>query len=309
MDHKHLDIYLLRCLTALVSEAHVTRAAERMGMTQPAMSATLGRLRTLLGDPLLVRTDKGMVPTPRARELAASVHQGITLIDSALARDAPFDCATSCTRFEIAATESVSFVLMPALIARLRRDAPGVNLRVHVTDLARVRHELEEGHADLVVSFLRSAPEGLRATSLLRQRLSVIAAAAHPDVRGAITLEQYVRWPHAYYTLARDGGSTIETAVDEALAKAGKVRTLGAWLPSTLSSPAVVAASDLLATVPERIARHFSASLALQVLPPPLPLQDVDIAMYWHDRMHNNPAHRWLRETLRDVTAELQVAG
>lgn len=149
----------------------------------------------------------------------------------------------------------------------------------------------------------------MRSTHLLSQRLCVIAAASHPDVRGAITLEQYLRWPHAYYTLGRGGGSTIETAVDEALAAVGKVRTLGAWLPSTLSSPAVVASSDLLATVPERIARHFAATLGLQVLAPPLPLHDVVIAMYWHDRMHNNPAHRWLRERLRDVAAELQGAA
>jgi DNA-binding transcriptional LysR family regulator len=309
LDHKHLDLYLLRCLTALISEAHVTRAAVRMGMTQPAMSATLARLRTLLDDPLLVRTEKGMVPTPRALELAAMVHQGLGLIDQALAQNAPFDCANANIRFEIAASESVTVVLMPALIARLRKDAPGVSLRVHVPELARVRHELEEGYADFVISFLRAVPEGLRASVLLRQRLAVIAAAEHPEVRGSISLEQYVRWPHAYYTRGRDGSATIETTIDEALANVGETRTFGAWLPSTLSSTAVVAASDLLATIPEHVARHFAAALGLQVLPPPLPMQDVDIAMYWHERMHKNPAHRWLRSVLREVAAELQISG
>lgn len=309
MDAKHLDLYLLRCLTTLVSEGHVTRAAAHMGMTQPAMSAALGRLRTLLGDPLLVRTEKGMIPTARALELAASVHQGLELIDQALAQDAPFDCTSSAIRFEIAATESTSFVLMPALMARLRKVAPGVSVRVHVPERARMRNELEEGYAELVVSFLRAASEDLHSSLLLRQRLVVIAAANHPEVRGSITLDQYARWPHAYYTRGRSRGAAVETAVDEALTRAGSARVCGAYLSSILASTAVVATSDLLATVPEYIARHFAAALGLQVLPPPLPMRNVDIAMYWHERTHKNPAQKWLRAVLREVAMELQSSG
>jgi DNA-binding transcriptional LysR family regulator len=171
MDHKHLDLYLLRCLHALVTEAHVTRAAERMGTTQPAMSATLGRLRELFGDPLLVRTEKGMVATRRALDLAASVRSAIDLIDQALAEEAPFDSTQTGLQFEIAASESVAFVLMPSFIARLRALTPGIRLRAHIPDLTRVRQGLEESQADLLVSFMRGAPEGLRSTSLPRQNL------------------------------------------------------------------------------------------------------------------------------------------
>jgi DNA-binding transcriptional LysR family regulator len=309
LEPKHLDIYLLRCLTALISEAHVTRAAARMGMTQPAMSATLARLRGLLGDPLLVRTEKGMVPTARALELAASVRKGLALIDQALTREAPFDCANATMRFDVAATESVAFVLIPALITHLRRVAPGISLRVHVPELARAVHELEEGYADLLISFMRAVPEGLHTSLLLRQRLAVIAARLHPEVRDSISLDQYIRWPHAYYTRGRDSGATLETTVDETLAGIGQSRRVGVWLPSILSSSAVVAASDMLATVPEYVARHFEATLGLQVIEPPVPMPDVDIAMYWHDRMHKNSAHQWLRATLREVAGHLQLAG
>ena len=309
MEHKHLDIYLLRCLSALISEAHVTRAATRMGMTQPAMSATLARLRGLLGDPLLVRTEKGMIPTPRALELATSVQQGLELIDRALAQGAPFDYASAEIRFEIAATESVAFVLMPALIARMRQLAPGISMRVHVPELARVSHELEEGYADVLISFLRTVPEGFHTSLLLRQRLAVIAAATHPQVRDSITLEQYIRWPHAYYARGREGGATLESTIDDALAATGQTRRIAAWLPSILSSAAVVAGSDLLATVPEYVARHFEATLGLRVMAPPLPIQGVDIAMYWHERMHRNPAHQWLRSVVREVAGELQALG
>ncbi|MCJ0762703.1 LysR family transcriptional regulator [Variovorax terrae] len=305
MDHRHLDVYLLRCLQALVSEAHVTRAAERMGIGQPAMSATLARLRVLFADPLLVRTQKGMVATPRAQEVADQVQHALELIDQALTEGAPFDPARARAHFRIAASESVGFLLMPALIARLRACAPAVQVSVHPPELPRVRQELEEGEADLVVAFLRNAPQGLRSTSLMQQKLCVIAAQDHPDIRGTLSLAQYVGSPHAMYALGRTGGSTIETLVDETLSRAGMVRAIGARLPSTLSSPAVVAGSDLLATIPERIARHFAQQLALQVLAPPLPLDDVHTSMFWHERMQNNPAHRWLRQQFKQVAAPL----
>ncbi|RYX89603.1 MAG: LysR family transcriptional regulator [Comamonadaceae bacterium] len=301
MDHKHLDVYLLRCLNALVTEAHVTRAAERMGIGQPAMSATLARLRMLFSDPLLVRTEKGMVATPRALEVAEQVQQALDLIDQSLSEGAPFDPARASAHFRIATSESVGFLLMPSLIASVRQLAPGVQLSVHNPDLPRVRQELEEGDCDLVVAFLRNAPPGLRSTPLMRQHMCVIAAADHPAIQGAITLEQYVAYPHVCYALGRTGGSTIETVVDEALSRAGLVRTVAARVPSTLSSPAVVAKSDMLATLPGRIASHFAPLLGLQMLAPPLELGDVHTSMFWHERAQNNPAHRWLREQFRRI--------
>jgi DNA-binding transcriptional LysR family regulator len=307
MHPKHLDIHLLRCLQALVLEQHVTRAAERMGVSQPTMSATLGRLRTLYKDPLLVRTDKGMVLTPRAAEIAASVAKALDLIDGTLNDAGSFAPATTALQVEVAASESVALVLMPALVARLRREAPGVRLRVHVTDIGTVRQELEDGGTDLVISFLRPAPQGLRSTQLLRQKLYVIAAATHPDIRGSITLEQYLGWPHARYILTHTGSSTIENEIDAALAAVGVRRDIGVQLPSALSSPPVVAGSDLLATVPERVARHFAPSLQLQVLEPPLPIPDVEISMYWHERKHHNVAHRWLRQTILELAKDLKA--
>ena len=224
MDHKHLDVYLLRCLNALVTEAHVTRAAERMGISQPAMSATLARLRALFADPLLVRTEKGMVATPRALDIAEQVQQALDLIDQSLAESTPFDPACATAHFRIVASESIGFLLMPQLIARVRQDAPGVRLSVRNPELPRVRQELEEGDCDLVVAFLHDAPQGLRSTTLMQQRMCVIAAAGHPSIQGSISLEQYVAFPHVYYALGRTGTSTLDTVVDRALARAGQAR-------------------------------------------------------------------------------------
>jgi DNA-binding transcriptional LysR family regulator len=303
MPEKHLDIYLLRCLRAFVEEAHVTKAAERMGSTQPAMSAVLRRLREIFNDPLLVRTEKGMVPTERARELAASLRTAIDIIDRAMAADQAFDPATAEMAFELAASESVSFMLLPRLIASVRERAPGVQLRVRIPDLLRARQSLEEGEIDLLLSFTRTAPEGLRSSALWGQKLTVIAARSHP-VRGELGLEDFLRWPHAAHKLGR-GGSSIEAAVDAALQRLQRQRTIGVWLPSAISVPAVVSRTDFLATVPEYVARDFAPLLQLKMLPPPVPLDDVRIGMYWHDRMHQNPPHKWLRQVVREVAGEL----
>jgi DNA-binding transcriptional LysR family regulator len=306
MDAKHLDLHMLRCLHALVSEAHVTRAAERMGMTQPAMSAALARLRSLFGDPLLVRTERGMVPTPRAQEVAAAARGALELLDGALAPEAGFDPVRSGDRFEILASESASFVLMPALVARVRALAPQVELRIQVPDLTRARQVLEEGRADLLVSFTRSAPAGLRSRPLLQQELKVIAARHHPDVRGSLTLDQFLAWPHALHMIGRTY-SAVEAAVNAALAPTGRQRSIGAWVPSSISSPAVVAATDFLATLPDFVARSFSLALDLQVLAPPLAMGDAQLSMYWHDRAHRHPAQRWLRNVLVEAAEHVQV--
>jgi DNA-binding transcriptional LysR family regulator len=302
MSDKHLDLYLLRCLQAFVEEAHVTRAAERMGSTQPAMSSVLRRLREMFKDPLLVRTEKGMVPTPRARELAASVRTALDIIDTALAADQPFEAASATASFEVAASESVSFMLLPHLIARLRELAPGVQLRVRIPDLQRARQALEEGEIDILFSFTRTAPEGLRSSALWTQKLTVVAAGAHPVAE--LTLEEYLRWPHAGHRMGRSGNS-IEVAIDDVLEKMGLERTIGVWLPSAISLPAVAAQTDFLATVPQRVARVFAPMLDLKTFAPPLPLDDIQISMYWHDRMHKNPAHQWLRELARTVAVEV----
>jgi DNA-binding transcriptional LysR family regulator len=307
MEARHLDVYLLRCLVALVTESHVTRAAERMGLTQPAMSTTLARLRTLFADPLLVRTEKGMVTTPRARQLADRFQQALDLVDQAVADQSDFEPATATERFRIVASETLGYLLMPSLIAHVRRLAPAVQLKLQPPDLARVRLDLEEGGIDLAVAFIRNAPPGLRFTRLLRQPMQVIAAADHPEVRGRLTLAQYLGHPHVFYALGGTAPSTLEVVVDEALKIAGMVRIVGASVSSTLVSPGLVAQSDLLATLPEGIARHFAEIWPLQVLEPPLALEDVVTSMFWHERTHRSPAHRWLRQQFEVVARTMDM--
>jgi len=300
MEKKHLDIHLLRCLLALVEEAHVTKAAERMGSTQPAMSAALRKLREVFADPLLVRTEKGMVPTPRATQLAASMRTAIASIDAALLDDVTFEPEKARMTIEIAASESVAFMLLPHVAARVRELAPGVQLVVRIPDLQRVRQSLEEGQTDLLLSFTRNAPDGLRSAPVWEQQLAVVAAPEHPAASGPMDLETYLRWPHAAHKVGR-GGSSIEKAIDQALVRLERSRDIGAWMPSAVSLPGVVARTDFLATIPAPLARHFSQTLGLRVYDVPLPLGEIQIGMYWHDRTHRHPAMRWLRQVVREV--------
>lgn len=306
MEKKHLDIHLLRCLLALIEEAHVTKAAERMGSTQPAMSATLRKLRDIFGDPLLVRTEKGMLPTPRATELVGSLRTAIAAIDATLHTEAPFDPATAQMTIQVAASESVSFMLLPHVVARVRATAPGVQLVVHIPDLQRVRQSLEEGRTDLLLSFTRTAPEDLRSAPVWAQKLAVIAAHDHPLGEAPMDRQAYTRWPHAGHRVGRTG-SSIEEVIDQSLAALGLRRSIGAWMPSAVSLPAVVAHTDFLATVPEPVARHFAQTLGLRTYEVPLPLAEVQIGMYWHDRTHRLPAMRWLRQLVREVGAQLMA--
>jgi DNA-binding transcriptional LysR family regulator len=153
----------------------------------------------------------------------------------------------------------------------------------------------------------RTSLEGLRSSALWSQKLTVIASGSHP-VGGRLTLEDFLHWPHACHKLGR-GGSSIEAAVEAALEEVKRQRSVGVWLPSAIAVPAVVSRTDFLATVPEGIARVFAPLLGLKMLPPPVPLDDVRIRMYWHERMQQNPSHKWLRQLVRSVAEELAAAG
>ena len=298
MDLRHLDIFPLRCLCALVNQQHVTRAADLMGISQPRMSATLKRLREQFMDPILVRTEKGMVATPRAREIVASVEDAIDSIDRVLRARVQFDPFSDPYTFHISASESVALAIMPEISSVLRRESSRVVLRVHTPNLSTVRQDLEDGRIDLAIGHFRNPPEGLRHIPLIKQRLLVIASKNNPDIGRPLTLDQYLGASHARYALTPSGTSVIEDDIDEALLGIGAVRSIGMQLPSAVALPPVVAATDLVATVPESVAVLYSRALDLQVLEPPFDVSDISIKMYWHERTHRQPAVQWLRSLI-----------
>jgi DNA-binding transcriptional LysR family regulator len=300
-----IDLQLLAHLEALIDERHVTRAADRMGIGQPAMSGILARLRTIVGDPLLVRSSQGMVPTPRALEVVAQVRSGVELIRSALAAPTAFDPGTAVRDFRVLATDSLALLLLPPLLAYFETHAPGIRIGFRPADMRMTREALEGDQADLVISYLPEPPTGLHASVLFPQPLCTIASDSHPDIQGSLSLAQFVAWPHVVFGAGATPFSSIESDIDRALRARKLQRTVGTRVPNALLVPSVVAATQMLATVSERVARRFASMTPIQLLTPPLQLPLPEILMVWHERTHRDAGQRWLRSVIRRRSAQL----
>jgi LysR family transcriptional activator of mexEF-oprN operon len=302
---KKIDLQLLEHLEALISERHVTRAAERMGLGQPAMSGILSKLRDIVGDPLLVRTSQGMVPTERALEVATQVREGLNLIRNALAAPARFDPAVSAKQFRVIAPDSLAFTMLPQLLAHLEAAAPQISVVFAPADVRLSRELLETDECDLVISYLPAPPEGLHASVVLHQKLCSIARVGHPDIDGTLSIDQFLAWPHLVFGAGPMPFSTIENEVDRALRARKLTRRIGARVSNILLMPRVIAATHMIATVSERTARHFAPIAPVQVLAPPIDLPEPAVVMVWHGRTQHDAPHQWLRGVIRRIAAGL----
>jgi LysR family transcriptional activator of mexEF-oprN operon len=296
---RNINLHLLEHLKALISERHVTRAAEVLGIGQPAMSASLGRLRILLKDPLLVKTARGMEPTPYALELAKAIQSALEMLDSPERMRTDFDIATAERTIRVISTEAVALLFVPALIARIRREAPHLNVRWTSGDMRRAAEMLREGEVDLIVSSLRDIPPDYYSSPLYPQQARCIVARTHPEIRGELTMDQFLAFPHVAFGASPTSFSFVDGLVDATLDTLGHRRVIAVTVPSFLVSPPVVASSDLLAVVPDRVAHASIDRANLQVLPLPFDIGALDLAMYWHSRGHTDPAHQWFRAALR----------
>lgn len=295
----------LQYLQALVEERHVTRAAERMGIGQPAMSTALARLREVFRDVLLVKTTTGMEPTPRALDLVRRVREIADMLEGRGFEAGHFDPATSQARWRVMSSDGISRTLLPEMMAVAARGAPNMRFTVHPGDPRRLSEYLRDGDFDLALTFVRSPPSELRQTVLYPQRLLCIARAGHPAVDGQIGLDAFVACQHARWGAPPVAHATMEAMVDEALDAQGHARRVSLLVSNLTLLPDVVAGSDLLAVVPEHMARAAARALPIQLLALPFKVPSVDVSMVWHERLHHDPAHRWLRESLRDIGRKL----
>ena len=291
-----LNLNLLVVLDALLTEGHVSRASKRLGLSQPAVSNALAQLRDVFGDPLLVRSGGRMVPTERALSLAGPVHAALEQLSAAL--DAPtFDAAQVQRSFTIATTDFVDFVLLPKLLARINRDAPGVRLQIREWSQHRVTPKLETGEVDLMLGFYPSVPAGHHESHLFPDEFVCIVRKDHPQVGRRLDLKTYTKLAHVLVTEEAAGPGVVDTE----LAKRGLSRTVGLRMSHFLMVPAVIAATDLVAAVSRRVAEPFAKHLPLRILPPPLPLPRGSVGQVWHERTHASPAHAWLRALIHQI--------
>lgn len=299
MDIKNVDLNLLVCLHALVLERNVTRAAERQGVSQPAMSAALAKLRDLFKDPLLVRTSHGMVLTRRALELAEPVARTLREIESLLQQPGEFDPGTSHRTFRLQGTDYVESVLLSPLVTKVRHIAPNAKVLYRSPDPKRLAEDLETGELDMGIGYIPSPVPHLRTQLVFRDRFVCLARRSHPSIKGKLTIEQYAALPHVQ-VLPRDS-AMYATALDDALGMLNVARQVVLWEPSFLNVPQLVATSDVVTTIPERVARHFAHMLPLQLIDPPVVLPTIEVRMFWAEWAMQDPGHRWLRGLVHEV--------
>ena len=279
---------------AMLEEHSVSRAARRVGLSQPATSNALARLRAMFDDPLFVRRGSSMLPTPRAQQVAAHVRAGMGHLSAALEPGAGFDPATAERTFVIAAHDFAALTVLPALMERMRIEAPGVRLRVVKMGPEQPFVALERGTLDLVLGAAAGLPRGITSETLADIDYAVAVRAEHPRVRRRLTLRQYLELDHLL--VAPFGGT--QGAVDRALGAEGHRRRIALTVPDFLLAPHIIARTDMVVTLPRRVF-DLVPGLGLGVFEPPVAVAGAPYACIWDERKNDEPAHEWLRDAVR----------
>jgi DNA-binding transcriptional LysR family regulator len=304
MNLQTIDLNLLLVFESLMSERNVTRAARRLGLSQPAMSNALTRLRRTFDDPLFLRTTSGMTPTPLAQSLSRPVSAALAQLREALEEKREFDPAASEHVFHLLSNDYAELLLLPALLQSLHKHASHIRLRFH---RPRTLFELPTASAltdsfDMAIGFYADTltlDSSIRSEKLWEEKNVCIAGERHPTIRGKITLRQYAEAARVAVFYKDQGPGVIDTL----LAQKGYNCQAAIQVPHFASIPFAVADSELIAAIPERLAIKFREQLKLQVLPLPLNLPPFRLTLLWHERFHNDQAHQWLRGLILEQCA------
>ncbi|SPA53743.1 LysR family transcriptional regulator [Cupriavidus taiwanensis] len=300
-DLKTLDLNLLKALDALLDEQNVTRAAARLGVTQPAMSAMLVRLRGTFGDPLFARARRGIVPTRRALALAEPLRQVMGQI-SALLQPAVFEPSSATLTFTIAATDYAARAIAAPFATALRQRAPHMRVSLVAVEEARVQSQLEHSEVDLALLTPETSPPDLYARRLFDERYVCVMRADHPAAQGRrLTLRKFCELDHA---LVSYSGNRFRGVTDAALETIGKARRVMLSVQNFLILPELLRASDMVAVLPARLVRGLDG---LAVFNPPVAIPGFTKTAVWHERTHREPAHRWLRELLVETCGDTRL--
>ncbi|WP_020177664.1 LysR family transcriptional regulator [Methylopila sp. M107] len=293
MDINRLDLNLLVALEALLAERNVTRAAKRLRLSQPALSAQLNRLRDLFGDPLMIPAQRGVVPTARALELEAPLRAALDEVRDVLSVGAGFDPAVADMTVSLMGADAVQYALLMPLAFHLAIEAPGVRIAWRTIDFEALPRLAERGDVDVAFMTPDLAPKHMHARTLFDEHYVAIARRGHPRVAGALDLDVFCALDHVVVSPA---GGGFSGATDVALAAHGRRRRVALSVPNFLMAPEVVARSDMIALAPSRIVADKTDRL--QLFAPPIPVPGFSIAMVWHQRAHAHAAQRWLRERI-----------
>lgn len=299
LNLRSVDLNLLPVFAAITEAGQLSRAAEQLGMSQPAISAALQRLRHTLGDDLFVRTRQGMEPTPRARELYEQLAPQLDGLRNTLDPHSRFDPATSQRHFRLISLDYFEMVLLPPLLTRIRRQAPEVIVEI-VPPSDDMGTTLSKAQADLAIDAFIQEDDRLQREVLMNEQLVVVARQGHPQLQGKCSKRQFL---DAEHVVLPDRNRRLP--LDQILNAPGWQRRTGARVTQFAGLLATAAGSDMIATAPERMARQYASLLGLQILAFPVPVPPVPLYMAWSPTLSRDPAHRWLRQQLADTLHDL----
>lgn len=307
LELRRFDLNLLISLDALLHEKNISRAADRLFVSQPAMSAALHKLREYFDDPLLVRVGRNLELTPRGQSLVEPVREALLRIEATLGTQPRFDPATTRREFTIIMSEETLPDLLPALVKRLALEAPGISCRVQLISES-ILTRLEYGEADMCVCMdslrlyaTRAWPESLRMVRLRPVRWICAVDARHPSVGDTLTAEQFFALPHAF-----GAPSAYSVSTEELVRRLFDIDlTVQLAVPSLLHLPLMLAGTPYVATMPERVLRMAPSVAPVKIFPTPFPTPEHHEILLWHNRHEPDPAHDWLRKLIIEITSQL----
>jgi DNA-binding transcriptional LysR family regulator len=294
MNLSEIDLNHLVLFHQLMIERRVFRVAENLGMTQPAVSNTLAKLRRQFGDELFVKTHVGMMPTPFAEQLAEPIGYALGMIQSGLNQHRAFDPATLKRTINLSLTDIGEVLLLPSLVDRLRRDAPGIKLCAVNNSATSLRDDMEAGKVDLAIGPLPQLKAGFFQTRLFHQRYVCLFRKGHPIESQALTLARFKAQEHLVVASVGTGYAVV----DDLLRRSGIERQVHLTLPHFLSVGELLRRTELVATVPERLAKHLAGPFGLAYRAIPIDLPAITTNVFWHAKVHRSPTHQWLRSVV-----------
>jgi DNA-binding transcriptional LysR family regulator len=309
-----VDLNLLHVFDALMTERSVTRAGQRVGLTQPAVSNALGRLRQVFGDELFIKTANGMVPTARAEALAMPIRAALETIRTALSTNGGFTPETSDRTFTLGMNDYVEFTLLPSLMYELRRVAPGIRLHVRAINRVTGLELLDTAAIDLAIGTFPSIKSWHKRRLLFSENWVCVGCDCNPMLpeQDQISLDTYLASLHLVVTSREESGNAdgLLGDFDDLLRQHGLPRRrVAATIPHFLAAPFVIERTPLLATIEERLARRHAGHLGLRLFKLPFEIAGFEVVQVWHRREEADPAHLWLRTQIETLAADIAAGN
>ncbi|MBA3588141.1 LysR family transcriptional regulator [Methylibium sp.] len=301
MNLRTLDLNLLLVFDAIYGERSISKAAHKLHLSQPTVSNALARLRERLQDPLFERSAQGMWPTPRAKKLADPIRQALNVLERGLRGDEAFDFARSDREFVIAVEDYGEAVILPGFIKWLAEVAPNIRIRIRPESSAQLKAELREGAVDLALDYFVLTESAYRNTCVLTETLLSLTRRDHPLVSERLTLELYLALPHVVLAAP----SNARPMIDLALHKRGLQRRIAVRVPHFVSMPVIVQTTDMIGTVPRRMAYLYADNFRLKSHAVPLRIPQFPVYLIWHESVESDEGHQWFRNHLMEFCQRL----